>query len=381
MSAESPLGGRSVAVTGAAGFIGSRVVEKLARDHGAKVTAIGRRRTRTAQLAGLDLRIAHADLGNRADIERAVAENEIVVNCAYDFRAPGNDNVAGFRNLLEACAAVGVKRLVQVSSIVVYDDWPDGALTEDSPAERPGTDYKNAKMAMEAALSGAALSSAIVQPTIVYGPGSWMWTDRIVEQLALGTVILPDRADGNCPAVYVDDVADAILLAAARQGGTAEKFIVSGPDAVTWSAFFEGYAGILGADSIRYVPVAELTREKDAPPKGLRDLIANPLQIASWGPARRLHNALRRAVGDRPIEALRAFLMKLRSRRGPIVVYPGEYEMTLYLGRGSCDIGKARRELGYTPAFDFAAGLERTADYIRRTYPDFVKGGDDAPTG
>ena len=81
----------------------------------------------------------------------------------------------------------------------------------------------------------------------------------------------------------------------------------------------------------------------------------------------------RRAVGAAALERLRRFVIDLRRRRGPLVYYPGDYEFRLYLSRGHCRIDKARGRLGYAPAFDFAAGSKLTADYIRRTYPDFVK--------
>lgn len=366
-------------MTGAGGFIGARVAEKLVRDHDVEVTAIVRRKSRAGRLAGLEVGIAEADLGDRAATERAVAGQDIVINVAYDFQASGEENVRAFRNLAAACAAGETKRLVQVSSIVVYDGWPEDDLSETSPAERPGTEYKNAKMAMEAELASlaasGALAAAVIQPTIVYGPHAWIWTNRIVEQLALGTVILPDPANGNCPAVYVDDVADAILLAAAHEAEGCERYIVSGPEPTTWRNFFESYARMIGADSIRYVDPAELRAGQAAPASGLRALIGNPLAIVNWRPARRAKNALRRAVGDARLERLRKGVIALRRRRGPLVYYPGEYELRLYLARGRCTIDKARAELGYAPKFDFAAGMECTADYVRRTYPEFLKPG------
>jgi len=377
MSASSELRGRKIAVTGAGGFIGARVVEKLAGEHGAEVTAIVRRKSRAGRIAGPDVRIAEADLGDRDAIERAVAEQHTVINAAYDFQATGDENLRAFRNLAAACVAGKVGRIVQVSSIVVYDGWPDGDLSETSPSEKPGTDYKNAKMAMEAELATLAgsgtLTAAVIQPTIVYGPHAWIWTNRIVEQLAWGTLILPDPADGTCPAVYVDDVADAIILAAAREAKGSERYIVSGPEPTTWRNFFESYARMIGTGSIRYIDPAELRAGRNAPASGLRALIGNPLAIVNWGPARRAKNALRRAIGDARLERLRKSVIALRRRRGPLVYYPGEYELRLYLAQGNCRIDKARAELGYAPEFDFAAGMDRTAEYVRQAYPEFVE--------
>lgn len=361
--------GRCILVTGATGFIGARVAAKLATEHGARVSAVVRDLERASPLARLGIEVVRADWGDRAAVAAAVSGQDVVINTAHDFRASTRANLRGFRHLVDACATAGVERLVHTSSIVVYDEWPDGDLHEDSPWGAHGSEYKNAKSAMDRLLleraAGGGPSAAIVQPTIVYGPGGWMWTDRIVEQLRTGTVVLPERCDGHCPAVYVDDVADALILAASVPRPGAERFIVSGAEPVTWRAFFEAYAEMVGRNAIRYVARSQEPGSRPGATARLRSLAANPMQLAGSPPVRRLVGVARRAIGERRIERIRSVLLGLSRRGGAPTYLPTDEECALYASTGRCHIDNAVARLGYAPAFDFARGMARTAEYVR----------------
>lgn len=362
------LNGQRVAVTGATGFIGARLAEKLASGSEASVSALVRNVQRAKRLTDRGVPVLQADLGNRAAIAEALRGNDVVINTVHDFRASERRNVQAFSNLLDGCVAAGVKRLVHTSTIVVYDDWPHGEISEDSPRRANGTAYKNAKVAMEEMAferaSKSELSVAILQPTIVYGPQGWIWTDRIVEQLQSGTVVLPTRCDGHCHAVYVDDVVDALTRAASARIDTAESFIVSGPEPVSWRQFFESYDRMIGANSIRYLDL-ESQQEATAGSVGrLESLARNPLQIAQVPLVRALLGFVQRAIGDDALARIRAGAMKLNQKRGPVVHHPSAEDVDLYRARGVCHIEKARRVLGYSPSFDFGRGMELTAEHV-----------------
>ena len=366
------LKGRRVLVTGASGFIGSRLVHKLADTHEAVVTAVVRSAKKAARFAELDVTTRQVDLGDRSGIADAVRGHDIVVNLAHDFRASERRNVRAFANLVHACTTAHVARLVHTSSIVVYDDWPHGTVSEDSPRRATGSDYANAKVAMEEILNDPAtlgsLASVIIQPTIVYGPSSWQWTDHVVERLLTGTVILPDPCPGICHAVYVDDVADALILAASAPHGRADSFIVSGPEPVTWLEFFDAYNRIVGADSIRHVPLSQLSAPATDLLGRIKSFATNPMQVASWRPVRHLLAAMRHAVGDPALDRIRSAAMQFTRARGPIVYFPTAGELELYCSRGVCHIEKATKHLGYAPSFDFERGSKRTAEYLTERY-------------
>ncbi|MFP3380520.1 hypothetical protein SB767_29820, partial [Bacillus sp. SIMBA_069] len=96
----------------------------------------------------------------------------------------------------------------------VYDDWPKGSVSESAPMDRPGgSPYRRAKIAMERRLMAGKLPAAILQPTIVWGAGSSLWTDGFAEALLAGAVLVPEP-EGLCQGVYVEDVVQACLRAA-----------------------------------------------------------------------------------------------------------------------------------------------------------------------
>ena len=368
ISSDSPLAGRLVAVVGAGGFIGTRLVDVLVREHGANVIATVRNRKRAAWLSVVGAEVRQANLLQASRIREAISGCDVVFNLAYDFRATSNENLAGFDNLVAACAARDDALLVHVSSIAVYDDWPAGDLAEGSPRERAGSEYKNTKMSMERKLatlaSNGSLRSVIVQPTVVYGPHSWLWTDHLVERLLTGIVILPDEGRGLCNTVYVDDVAQAMTLAAIHQHQFAagEAFIISGAEPVTWCEFYESMATALGVQSVKYVPSEELLRSQQRPtPTMLRALIESPL-------VRRGLNMAYRTASPKVIRRLKSISLQWRRRRNRTIYFPNTSEFELYNSHGRCSIAKARQQLGYVPTFDFAAGLQLTAEYVRKKY-------------
>ena len=368
MADKTTLIRKKILVTGASGFIGARLVEKLTADDEFVVTALVRDITKAHHLKALGVNIVVADLSNRSDIDGALKGQDVVINLVHDFKQSQRNNLRGFANLSEASIKHGVKHFVQVSSIVVYDDWPIGNISEESPFGQPGTEYKNTKVAIENSLQRSSkkglLHTSILQPTIVYGPFSWLWTDYVVEKLLSGTVVLPGNGEGICNAVYVDDVVDALVLAAKNPGLSGEKYIISGPEPITWREFFESYNNVLGKDSIQYIDVAMLADERSGLLGKVKNIMANPLRLANWKPVRYVLNIVQKLLGDRGIEKLKSLIKNLKKSRGPIVYYPDAGDLELYCATGICRIEKAKKNLGYAPKMDFKSGFELTAEYI-----------------
>ena len=346
MDYRSILNKKSVVITGATGFIGNAVLRDL-RQLGAEVTAVLRTSHGAKELESIGANVLTSGLEDRKALVTALGKAQILFNFAYDVRASGVENLAAFDTLMAAAKEGQVARIVHASSIVVYDDWLSSDLTETSPISTvDGGPYRQTKIAMERKLQDLGISCAILQPTIVHGPGSALWTDRILQNLRTGPVVLP-KQNGTCNAVDVKDVSQAALRAAAVDNLGSERFIVSGP-ATDWHSFYKLYQSLVPGSELQFEPLSTLT-ERLGP-------------IATQGTAQPSRAAMiskqaRRIVGRKTFEALVSGAKRLTHRGKPH--YPDRSALELLTGQGICNSEKAKVILGYEPELDPSATIER----------------------
>lgn len=224
-------------VTGAAGFIGSHVVRCLRERYPqARIRAMHLPNDNLINLKGLDIELFTGDLRSREDMESAVDGCDAVFHLAAVFALWLPDmslmekvNVGGTRNLLEACLAKGVKRVVHTSSYAVFAGQ-GVPCTEQSPfrlqhSYYSRTKYDSHKLAEE--FSGKGLDVVIVCPTAPIGPGDYgpTPTGRIIIDSARAPINVVMKAGSN----YVD-VRDCALghVLAYEKGKTGESYILGG---------------------------------------------------------------------------------------------------------------------------------------------------------
>src|ERR1019366_1063929 len=248
----------------------------------AQVRCIIRNIERAAHLGRLPVELVCADLCNAGEINRAVDGVDYVFHCAYDVRSR-RQNVEGLRNIIDACAAHSVRRLVDVSKFAVYEPFPDGPLTEESPDGDRSNTYVDTKLDLERMIFEAAqnrgVAATIIQPSIVYGPFCWPWTNTPAEMLIFGDVILPDLGEGLCNAVYIDDLVDGLILAAVSPAAVGERFIISGPQPVTWADFFTEIALALGTKPPKFWPHERIADANHGAIRNIRLAVSNPKRL------------------------------------------------------------------------------------------------------
>ena len=353
-----PWEGRTALVTGGTGFIGGALVRRLAA-LGARVIVPTRDRSRVATGDQGGVRHVLTRLDDATDLVRQMDGISVLFNFVYDFRRSASENVALHETVANACAAARVPMLVQASSIAVYDGWPTQDVDETAPSDGPGHEYKRAKRMIEQAVERRVtvgdFDAAILQPAIVYGPGSLQWVDALVERMLGGTLVLPENLTGLCNGIFIDDVVEAFIAAAGLERGDAERFIVSGPRPFLWRDLLTAYAETCGAQ-VRFEGEAP-----DAPPPSAP--IAPPSAMS--GLVRRASAIVADRIGADRLDRLRGAVMRLRP--GGHVWRPVAENPRLYLSRGIASIEKLRARF-YVPQIDPDEGLARTQDYIRSKY-------------
>jgi nucleoside-diphosphate-sugar epimerase len=221
-------------ITGAAGFLGGAIVQRLQRE-GVAVRALVRP-GRTYACDGVER--WEADLCDEASILAAVRGVDWVVHAAARVATTGKweefaeANIRGTRRVISAARATGVQRIVHISSLSVYDVPRDGVnITEDSPYESEANargHYSRSKLAADRlALWEAAHGAPVVvlRPGLLYGPGRRPPLARQSFGGAGFKFILATRKY-TLPFSYVDNVADAVLLALQAPDAVGKAFTV-----------------------------------------------------------------------------------------------------------------------------------------------------------
>lgn len=227
-----------VAVTGAAGYLGTNLVPLLL-DRGHQVTAIDRVVPSDPTADGVTW--VSADVLDPAAVRAALDGAEIVYHLvAVITLADHNDlawrvNTRGVRVVAEAALAAGVRRMVHASSIHAYDQYDCGGHIDETSGRSvdPGLPvYDRSKWAGEEELRAViaqGLDAVLCNPTGVYGPADHgvplSRINRTLRDAARGRV--PAMIDGAFDLVDVRDVAQGLILAG-EHGRTGENYLLGG---------------------------------------------------------------------------------------------------------------------------------------------------------
>ncbi|TPI43270.1 NAD(P)-dependent oxidoreductase [Mesorhizobium sp. B2-9-1] len=319
----------AVLVTGASGFLGSHVLERLAAS-GTLALGLGRDEACCAALEAAGHRIVRHDLVRPLDgaLDPRLGRVERIIHCAAlsspfgrlaDFEAA---NVTATRNLVDFAQRQGVSRFVHISTPSVCFAFRDQlGLSEDAALPEPVNHYARTKREAEKIVLGQPdVHPLALRPRGIYGKGDHALLPRLLK--AARSRPLPLFRDGRAAIdlTYVDDVVDAVMAALAATG--------------------EAECRIFNISGGEVLPVRRIADEACAR-AGLQ---------ARWRPTPLKPAML--AAG-----LIEAVALRLPGRPEPPVT---RYGLGLFAYAQSLDLSNAKRVLGWTPKISFEQGLDRT---------------------
>jgi nucleoside-diphosphate-sugar epimerase len=323
-------------VTGGGGFLGGAIVRQLVA-RGDTVATLSR--NHYPALAKLGVTQFQGDVADAAAVAGAMAGQVVVFHVAAkagiwgrraDFHAA---NVVGTVNVLTACRAHAVRRLVYTSSPSVVFAGQDLENADESvpyPAHYEA-DYPRTKAEAERlvlAANGPDLATVALRPHLIWGPGDNHLIPRLLARARAGRLRRIGRVDKLVDAVYIDNAAAAHLLA-------ADRLVPGSPPA--GKAYFIA----------------------NGEPVPLWSLVDRILAAADLPPLRRTLPVWWAVLAGRLCETTWGWLR-----------LPGEPPMTRFVARELAtahwfDQTAARRDLGYVPTVTLEEGLRLLKEWLR----------------
>lgn len=325
-------------VTGGGGFLGQAIVRAL-RKRGDAVRSFSRNSYENLKASGAEQHTG--DLADSSSVAAAVQGCEVVFHVAAkpgiwgDYAGYHRANVTGTQNVIAACRAQGVRRLVYTSSpSVVFDGRDMEGVDESVPyPARYAAHYPKTKAMAEQlvrAANDAQLATVSLRPHLIWGPGDNHLLPRLVARARAGQLARIGSRSNLIDTVYVDNAAEAHLLAAERLAPgspVAGKvyFISQGEPVPMWEMVN------------RLLAAAGAPRVMRSVPTWLALALASVFETAH------------RISGKAGEPRLTRFVVH-------------ELSTAHWF-----DISAARRDLGYAPAISIAEGLERLRESFAKS--------------
>lgn len=262
------MNGMRVLLTGANGFVGSHLLDRL-RAEGRECAVLLRRQGDTGFIADHlpHVAVRYGSFEDEASLRSALEGVGEVIHCAGATKALTVEglfraNQLGTQRLVEAVNEVrpAVRRLVLVSSLAAGRSGTRAAPAREEDPPEPLSAYGRSKLAGERAVTeGCRCEYTVLRPAAVYGPRDREFL-RLFRAAAAGVVPVFGGGRQELSLVYAPDLAEAVVRALAAPAAAGQTLNVASAEVVTAKGLVEAIAATTGRSVRRLpVPLAALT--------------------------------------------------------------------------------------------------------------------------
>jgi len=318
-------------ITGGNGFLGRNLVlELLKRGDSVVVLALPKEDTTWLEMRGVG--VFRGDLRNPDVLTEPMHGVDAVFHLAAmmgawrSMQVYSAVNVTGTENVCRAVLASGVRRLVHVSSAMVYNMASGRPVTEEDRLDTLNEPYSmtkaNGDRLVQRMIAQDHLPAVIIRPSTIFGTSDPLNFGRIADRIRAGKGIIIGSGENAIPLVYVTDVVQGLLLALDHPHAEGQIYNIGNDEPLSQKVLFSAIAQEIGVAQPRYhVPYY-------------------PLYAAAYA--------------AECISTLSGY------RVAPFVTRHG---VKLYGANNLFSIDKARRDLGYKPQVSIRKGIQLAASW------------------
>jgi nucleoside-diphosphate-sugar epimerase len=238
-----------VAILGAGGFVGARVLEMSVLSGRTDIVPVVRAFRSVARVANLGIRHRLADASCADSLKSALAGCDAVVNLTTGDPA---DILRTTQSIYIAAVAARARLLVHLSSATVYGQVEQPDLADDAPPQldhwMPYAREKGlAENFLRERMADGRLAIVVLRPGLIWGPRS-PWVFRPAAELVSGSAYLVGSGGGICNLLYVDNLVRSIDAVVAHPTQVSGFYHVADDETTTWREYYDALAAGLGVD-------------------------------------------------------------------------------------------------------------------------------------
>jgi len=320
-------------VTGAPGWLGSSLVQKLA---GRPVRCLVESGADTSELGKLGAEIVNGDVRSPDSLARlfdgargaTVFHAAGVIHPSRGVKQFYQVNVEGTRNLLAAASKAGARRFVHVSSNspIGCNPTPTDVFDESAPYQ-PYMHYGRSKMMAEQAVKAAGdLETVIIRPPWFYGPNQPARQTTFFTMIKTGKVPLVGNGENRRSMAYVDNICQGLLLCESVAAARGQTYWIADRRPYTMNEIIQTIEDVMEQD-FGLAPARKRIR------------LPSLASEVAW-------------LADKSLQGLGLYQQKLHVL--------SEMNKTI-----ACSVAKAERELGYRPEIELREGMRRSMQWMK----------------